>query len=230
MSFRLQPAPPRARRQGQPHRQTSRRDDQRGGGTTFSTRHQARCHDGCRAPHATSGHSATARGARAPHGHGHRTLHGGQTSTPSHSEAGSSQSTRSSSARRPSNAQATAPRSKPHRHIPTGGLRTRPAPSHLGSEDSPRSLQRKGRENFSDGHGAPLASPACEARRGTRRGRKGRELVPLWVSRFGPLRPRRNPRHGPHRRAAEGAADNPRRSSWANGSRRRSSARRSSTR
>lgn len=30
----------RARRRGQPHRQTSRRDDQRGGGMTFTTRHQ----------------------------------------------------------------------------------------------------------------------------------------------------------------------------------------------
>lgn len=161
-------SPPRARRQGQPHRQTSRRDNQHGDRVTFSTRHQARCHDGLRGPHATSGHSATARGARAPHGHGHRTLHGAQTSTPSHSEAGSSQPTRSSSARRPSNAQAHSTSQQnpsPHSHRrpwerASKRGRTR-QPARTRSTGASRSWRRAGRTDRAASTPSPWMTGRC---------------------------------------------------------------------
>ena len=54
------------------------------------------------------------------------------------------------STRRPAHRYAT-PRSKPHRRVPTGSLREHAPPRlALGAKTRPRSLARKGRENFSE--------------------------------------------------------------------------------
>ena len=75
-----------------------------------------------------SGQTATHEAPRAPHGHDHRTSRGIHESTPSPSEADSSQPAHNSSARRPVAPRYATPRSKPHRRIPTGGLRARAHP------------------------------------------------------------------------------------------------------
>ena len=76
-----------------------------------------------------------------PHGHGHRTSHGIQTSTPSSNEADSSRPARPHLHQTPQHPRHATPRGKPHRRIPTGGLRKhRPPRLALGAKTRPRSL------------------------------------------------------------------------------------------
>ena len=105
-----------------------------------------------------NGHSTTARSTRALHGHGHRTSHGIQASTSSPGEADKQPASapRLHQSMPPAHRCAT-PHSKLHCRIPTGGLREHAPPRlALGAQARPRSLARKGRENFSEEHRAPF--------------------------------------------------------------------------
>ena len=128
---------------------------------TFPTRHQTQRCSRRRAPTHRSGQTATHEAPRAPHGHGHRKSRGIHESTPSPSEADSSRPAHNSSARRPVAPRYAAPRSNPTAAFPRAASASTPAPSRLGSEDSPTVACAQGpRKLFREARGAPRETRA----------------------------------------------------------------------
>lgn len=123
-----------------------------------ATRHNAIAD--AEAPHAPAGTPRWHEAPRTPHGHDRRTSRGIHASTPSPSETDSSQPVHSASDRRPGTRACNASK-QPHRRIPTGGLRARPTPPRLGSEDSPTVACAQGpRKLFREAQGTPRKTRA----------------------------------------------------------------------
>lgn len=140
---------------------TSRRDDQCGGGAAFSTRHQAQCRGERRA---STCPADTPRWREAP-GHlmgmatARRTAPTRAPRRPAKPQAAGQRTAPPPDMPRCS--RHAAPRSKPHRRIPTGCLRARLTPPRLGSEDSPTvALEQGARKLFREAQGAPRKTRA----------------------------------------------------------------------
>ena len=92
---------------------------------------------------------------RAPHGHRHRTSHGIHESARTPSEAASSQPTHHTPARRSSAQARNTSQQTPSPHFHGQPPRTHPPRLALGAKTRPRSLTRRGHENYFDEHRTP---------------------------------------------------------------------------